>query len=54
MIGLFLQTGVALKRIAVHLDEEVADQFSSLKKDHSEPYVSGVDACLGLEGATLK
>jgi len=50
----FLQTRVALKRIAVYLDEEVTEQFSSLKKDHSEPYVSGVDEGLELEGATLK
>ncbi|KAG6864482.1 hypothetical protein C0991_009205 [Blastosporella zonata] len=33
-----LQTGVALKRIAVYLDEdEVSEQVSSLKKDASQP-----------------
>jgi ABC-type multidrug transport system fused ATPase/permease subunit len=54
-LAIFLQTGVALKRIAVYLDEEeVTDQVSSLKKDRSEPYLSGDDEGLGLEGATLK
>ena len=51
----FLQTHVTLKRIAVYLDEEeVTDQVSSLKKDYSEPYLSGNDEGLGLECATLK
>ena len=51
----FLQTHVTLKRIGVYLDEEeVTDQVSSLKKDSSEPYLSGNDEGLGLEGATLK
>ena len=51
----FLQTYVTLKRIAVYLDEEeVTDQVSSLKKDHSEPHLFGDDEGLGLEGATLK
>jgi hypothetical protein len=50
-----VQTGVALKRIAVYLDEdEVTDQVSSLKKDCSEPYLSGDDEGLGLECATFK
>jgi hypothetical protein len=50
-----LQTYVTLKRIAVYLnEEEVTDQVSSLKKDSSEPYLSGDDEGLGLEGATLK
>ena len=50
-----LQTGVALKRIAVYLEEEeVTDQVSSLKKDHSQPYSSGDDEGLGLDGATFK
>ena len=54
-MAVFLQTGVALKRIAVYLDEEdVTDQVSSLKKDHSEPYSSGDDEGLGLEDATFK
>lgn len=54
-LGFFLQTGVALKRIAVYLDEEeVTDQVSSLKKDHSEPYLPGDDEGLGLEHATFK
>ena len=51
----FLQTQVTLKRIAVYLDEdEVTDQVSSLKKDNSEPYLSGDDEGLGLECATFK
>ena len=51
----FLQTHVTLKRIAVYLDEEeVTDQVSSLKKDCSEPYLSGDDEGLGLECATFK
>ncbi|KAF9555963.1 multidrug resistance-associated ABC transporter [Agrocybe pediades] len=51
-----LQTGVALKRIAVYLDEEeVSDQVSSLKKDYSEPLLpGGDDGGLGLEKASLK
>ena len=50
-----MQTHVTLKRIGVYLDEEeVTDQVSSLKKDSSEPYLSGDDEGLGLEGATLK
>ncbi|KAG6840543.1 hypothetical protein C0991_005903 [Blastosporella zonata] len=37
-IVMILQTGVALKRIAVYLDEdEVSEQVSSLKKDASQP-----------------
>ena len=51
----FFQTQVTLNRIAVYLDEEeVTDQVSSLKKDCSEPYLSGEDEGLGLECATLK
>ncbi|CAA7263971.1 unnamed protein product [Cyclocybe aegerita] len=51
-----LQTGVALKRIAVYLDEEeVTDQVSSLKKDYSEPHLPGAeDDGLGLENASFK
>ena len=50
-----MQTGVALNRISVYLDEEeVTDQVSSLKKDHSGPYLSGDDEGLGLESATFK
>ena len=50
-----LQTHVTLKRIGVYLDEdEVTDQVSSLKKNISEPRLSGEDEGLGLEGATLK
>ncbi|KAF8963320.1 multidrug resistance-associated ABC transporter [Flammula alnicola] len=51
-----LQTGVALNRIAVYLDEEeVTDQVSSLKKDYSEPLLPGADdEGLGLENATFK
>ena len=50
-----LQTQVALKRIAVYLDEEeVTDQVSSLKKDNPETYLSGDDEGLGLECATFK
>ena len=52
------QTGVALKRIAVYLDEEeVTDQVSSLKHVNStEPYLPGGEdeEGLGLENATLK
>jgi ABC-type multidrug transport system fused ATPase/permease subunit len=50
------QTGVALNRIAVYLDEEeVTDQVSILKKDYSEPHLLGVDdGELGLENATFK
>ena len=52
---IFLQTHVTLKRIAVYLDEdEVTDQVSSLKKDYSEPYLSGGDEGLGLECATFR
>ncbi|KAF8887923.1 multidrug resistance-associated ABC transporter [Gymnopilus junonius] len=50
-----LQTGVALKRIAVYLEEdEVTDQVSSLKKDYSLPLLPGEDEGLGLENATLR
>lgn len=50
-----LQTGVALKRISVYLDEdEVTEQVSSLKKTRSEPLLPGADEGLGLENATLK
>ncbi|KIM37758.1 hypothetical protein M413DRAFT_448273 [Hebeloma cylindrosporum] len=51
-----LQTGVALKRIAVYLEEdEVTDQVSSLKKDYSQPHLPGAeDDGLGLENATFK
>ena len=50
-----MQTQVTLKRIAVYLDEEeVTDQVSSLKKDNSEPHLSGDDEGLGLECATFK
>ncbi|KAK0200579.1 hypothetical protein DFS33DRAFT_1362775 [Desarmillaria ectypa] len=51
-----LQTGVALKRIEVYLqEEEVTDQVSSLKKDLSEPLLLGADEeGLGLENASLK
>ena len=37
-----------------YFDEEVTDQVSSLKKDHAEPYLSGDDEGLGLDGATFK
>ena len=50
-----MQTHVALKRIAVYLEEEeVTDQVSSLKKDYSEPCLFGDDEGLGLECATFK
>ena len=50
-----MQTQVTLNRIAVYLDEEeVTDQVSALKKDSSEPYLSGEDEGLGLEDATFK
>lgn len=51
-----VQTGIALKRIAVYLDEdEVTDQVSSLKKDYSEPHLPGAhDEGLGLENASFK
>ncbi|KAH9476699.1 ABC transporter 7 [Psilocybe cubensis] len=51
-----LQTGVALNRISVYLDEEeVTDQVSSLKKDYSEPLLPGADdEGLGLENASFK
>ena len=47
---------MALDRIAVYLGEdEVDEQVSSLKKDLSEPQLSGADAeGLGLENATVK
>ena len=49
------QTGVALKRIAVFLDEEeVSDQVSSLKRDYSEPHLPGHSEGLGLDNATFK
>ena len=50
------QTGVALKRIAVYLEEdEVTDQVSSLKRDYSQPHLPGAeDDDLGLESATFK
>jgi ABC-type multidrug transport system fused ATPase/permease subunit len=49
------QTGVALKRIAVFLDEEeVSDQVSSLKKDYSQPHLPGHSEGLGLDNATFK
>jgi ABC-type multidrug transport system fused ATPase/permease subunit len=52
---ILLQTGVALKRISVYLDEEeVTDQVSSLKKNRSEPYSTGDNEGLGLECATFK
>ena len=45
-----MQTHVTLKRIAVYLDEEVAYQVSSLKKDcsASEPYLFGDTKVLDL------
>ncbi|KAF8153792.1 multidrug resistance-associated ABC transporter [Crassisporium funariophilum] len=51
-----LQTGVALKRISVYLEEEeVTDQVSSLKKDHSEPHLpGGDDEGLGFDNASFK
>ncbi|TFK37278.1 multidrug resistance-associated ABC transporter [Crucibulum laeve] len=51
-----LQAGVALERVAVYLDEdEVTDQVSSLKKDHSDPHLLGSDdEGLGLSDASLK
>lgn len=50
-----MQTGIALNRIAVYLDEEeVTDQVSSLKKDHSGPYASGDNEGLGFEKASFK
>ncbi|KAF9007200.1 hypothetical protein BDQ17DRAFT_1351594 [Cyathus striatus] len=49
-----LQTGVAMKRISVYLDEDEVDgQVCSLKKDLSEPELEG-EAGLGLRAATLK
>ena len=49
-----MQTGVALKRTSVYLDEEeVTDQVSSLKKDRSEAYLSN-DEGLGFDDATFK
>ena len=51
-----LQTKVALDRIAVFLgEEEVSEQVSSLKKDLSEPQLSGSEnEGLGLKNASLK
>ncbi|KAF8060200.1 multidrug resistance-associated ABC transporter [Lyophyllum atratum] len=50
-----LQTGVALNRIAVYLDEdEVTPQVSSLKKDASQPPPADEEEGLGLENASLK
>ena len=49
------QTGVALNRIAVYLEEdEVTDQVSTLKKDYSQPHLPGAEDDLGLENATFK
>ncbi|KAJ7579704.1 hypothetical protein C8J56DRAFT_281572 [Mycena floridula] len=49
-----LNTGVALNRIAVYLQEdEVTAQVSSLKRDLSEPRLRGEDG-LGLEKASFK
>jgi len=47
----FLADSCCAQANCFYLDEEVTEQFSSLKKDHSEPYVSGVDEGLELEGA---
>ena len=48
------QTGVALKHIAVYL-EEVTNQVLTLKKDYSQPHLPGAeDDDLRLENATLK
>ncbi|THH14161.1 hypothetical protein EW146_g6141 [Bondarzewia mesenterica] len=51
-----LQTGVALNRISVYLDEdEVDEQVSSLKKSRSGPNAaSDTDKGLGLENASFK
>ncbi|TRM65424.1 hypothetical protein BD626DRAFT_454236 [Schizophyllum amplum] len=55
MIVQILQTGVALKRIAVYLDEdEVTDQVSSLKKDLSAPQPAADEDVLAIENATFK
>ncbi|KAJ7069893.1 hypothetical protein C8F01DRAFT_1114453 [Mycena amicta] len=52
----FLQTRVALNRIAVYLEEEeVSAQVSSLKQDLSVPLLDGAeDEGLGLENAYLR
>ncbi|KAF7299119.1 ABC bile acid [Mycena indigotica] len=52
----FLQTRVALNRIAVYLDEEeVSAQVSSLKQDAIVPHLHGVEnEGLGLENASLR
>ncbi|GLB44359.1 putative ABC transporter transmembrane region [Lyophyllum shimeji] len=50
-----LQTGVALNRIAVYLDEdEVTPQVSSLKTDASHPPPADEEEGLGLENASFK
>lgn len=51
-----VQTGIALNRISVYLEEEeVTDQVSSLKKDYSQPHLPGSDdEGLGLENASFK
>ncbi|KAF8957708.1 ABC transporter type 1, transmembrane domain-containing protein [Flammula alnicola] len=51
-----LQTGVALKRISVYLEEdEVTEQVSSLKKSNPDRYHAGIeDEGLGLDNATFK
>lgn len=51
------QTGIALNRISVYLDEdEVTEQVSSLKRDVSRPISveSAHDKGLGLENASFK
>ncbi|KAF7314389.1 ABC bile acid [Mycena kentingensis (nom. inval.)] len=52
----FLQTRVALNRIAVYLEEEeVSAQVSSVKRDATLPLLDGdEDEGLGLENATLR
>jgi ABC-type multidrug transport system fused ATPase/permease subunit len=53
-LTLFMQAGVSLNRIAVFLDEEeVTDQVSSLKKDHSAPYLPDDEEGFGFEKATF-
>ena len=57
MIVQILQCNVALKRIAVYLDEdEVTEQVSSLKKDLSapQPQATGEDDVLAIENGTFK
>ncbi|EKM76533.1 hypothetical protein AGABI1DRAFT_122491 [Agaricus bisporus var. burnettii JB137-S8] len=51
-----LQTGVAIKRISVYLDEEeVSGQVSSLKKDASPPSATtNSDEGLGFDNATFR